>query len=153
DIGEPSTLFIDPESTDRARGALGGVQEAAVRGEVKIRSPDIVVGVARGLVRADRTPRQAGTKLRIRRQHGDGVAFGEEAGALVERESRHGAGEFAQQIDEAVVLRDDQVARSRALLQLQDRRRVGGEASALLIEQELENLVGAEMRDKDKAVR
>ena len=58
-----------------------------------------------------------------------------------------------QHIDEAVVLRDDQMARSRALLQLQDRWRVRGEASALFVEQELENLVGAEMRDEDETVR
>ena len=45
------------------------------------------------------------------------------------------------------------MARSRTLLQLQDRWRVRGEASALLVEQELENLVGAEMWDEDEAIR
>ena len=86
---------------------------------MNIRGPDVVIGVARGLVRpgrADRAPRHAVHKLRLRRQHRDGVAFDEEAGTRIERQRCDCAGELVQHIDEAVVLRDDQMARSRALL-------------------------------------
>ena len=62
-------------------------------------------------------------------------------------------GQLVEQIDEAVVLRNDEVARPGALLELDDRRRVRGEPSALLVEHELEDLVGAEMRHEHEAVR
>src|SRR6266446_3508971 len=52
EIGELSARGIDAEGAERARRALRGVEKAAVRREMKIRSPDVVVGVPRGLVRA-----------------------------------------------------------------------------------------------------
>ena len=53
EIDQLSARAINAERPNRARRALGGVEEAAVRGEVKIRGPDVVIGVAaRGLVRA-----------------------------------------------------------------------------------------------------
>ena len=88
----------------------------------------------------------AGAELGIGRQRGGGVALLQRAGLGIERERRHRRGQFVEQIDELVVLRHDDVARARALLHLHGRRRVRGKLAALLVEHELEDLVGAEMR-------
>ena len=45
------------------------------------------------------------------------------------------------------------MTRPCALLELEDRRRVRGEPSALFVEEELEHLVGAKVRHEHKAVR
>src|SRR5438105_15199701 len=55
EIGELSARGIDAEGGERARRALRRVEKAAVRREVKIGSPDVVVGVPRGLVGAGRS--------------------------------------------------------------------------------------------------
>jgi hypothetical protein len=75
-------------------------------------------------------------------QRRHGVEFLERPGVRVERQRGDHAGQLVEQIDEAVVGRNDQVTRPRTLLELEDRRRVRGEPSALFIEEELEHLVG-----------
>ena len=93
----------------------------AIWGQVKIGGPDVVVSVARGLVRAgraDRSARHAGDELGLRRQHGDGVEFLEKAGVRVQRQRGHHAGELVQYIDEAVVGRKDEMTRPGILLEL-----------------------------------
>src|SRR5581483_12165983 len=69
------------------------------------------------------------------------------------RERGDGAAHFTQQINEAVVARELQVARPAAGFQLQERRRICRELPALLVEQELKYLVGPEMRHEDEAIR
>ena len=144
------------KARERARCALRGVEKAAVWREVKIRRPDVVVGVPRGLVRAGRpdgSARRAGDELGVRGQRRHGVEFLERPGVRVERQRGDHAGQLVEQIDEAVVGRNDQVTRPCTLLELEDRRRVRGEPSALFVEQELEHLVGAKVRHEHKAVR
>ena len=50
DEGELAGRAIDAEAADRARGALGRIEELAVRRQVQVRRPDVVRGVARRLV-------------------------------------------------------------------------------------------------------
>jgi len=53
---------IDAERRESVGGALRGVQEFPARGEVQVRGPDVVVGVARRRTagRADSAARRAG---------------------------------------------------------------------------------------------
>ena len=114
EIGELSARGIDAEGAQRARCALRGVEKAAVWREVKIRCPDIVGGVPRGLVRAGRpdgSTRYTGDELGVRGQHRHGVEFLERPGVRVERQRCDHAGQLVEQIDEAVVGRNDQVTR------------------------------------------
>src|SRR5437016_10803021 len=70
-IGELAGRVIDAEGADAVAGALRGVQELSVRGEVQVGGPDVVVGVARGLV-------GAGSAHGAARHAGDELARSEE---------------------------------------------------------------------------
>src|SRR5262245_13692724 len=127
EVTQLSARAIHPECAQRARRPLGGVEKTAVRREVKISGPDVIVGVAWGLVRArgaDRASRHARDEFGIRGQHGDGVELLENPSVRVERQRGHRAGELVQYIDEAVVGRDNEVTRPCTLLELQDRGRI-----------------------------
>src|SRR5262249_40094243 len=117
EICKLSVRPIHPQRAERARRPLGGVEKTAIRGEVKISGPDVIVGIARGLVRArraDRSARHAGDELGIRGQHGDGVELLENPTVRVERQRGHRAGKLVHYIDEAVVGRDNEVTRPSA---------------------------------------
>src|SRR5215469_8801223 len=66
EVTQLSARAIHPERAERARRPLGGVEKTAIRREVKISGPDVIVGIARGLVRARRADcatRHAGDEL------------------------------------------------------------------------------------------
>src|SRR5579872_2706223 len=70
EIGQLSACSVDAKGSECARCTLCGVKKATVRREVKIRRPDVIVGVPRGLVRAGRSDgstRHTGDELRVRR--------------------------------------------------------------------------------------
>src|SRR5207237_3784010 len=92
-------------------------------------------------------------QLALGRQDRGGADFAQPAGFRIERERRDSGRQLVQEINEAVVGRDLQMPRPSARLELYEWRRIGGELSGFLVEQELEHLVGAEVRDEDEAVR
>src|SRR6267142_3157404 len=147
EVSEVAGSGVDAEGADRAAGALRGVQEFPVWRQVQVGGPDVVVGIA-----SRRRPRTAGTELAVRRQRGCGAHLLERPGLAVQGQGRHRRRELVEEVDEAVVGRGDQVTRAAAGLHLRHGRRVGGEPAALLVEQELEHLVGAEVRHEDEAV-
>src|SRR2546427_12808159 len=63
EVSEAAGGGVDAEGADRAAGALRGVQEPAVRSEVQIGGPDVVVGIA-----SRRRTRRAGSELAVGRQ-------------------------------------------------------------------------------------
>src|SRR6266850_7991964 len=147
EVGERARGGIDAEGADRAAGALRGVQEPAVRSEVQVGGPDVVVGVS-----SRRGTRSAGNELAVGRQGAGRAQLFERPGLAVEGQSRHRRGELVEEVHEAVVGRGDEVTRAGAGLHLRYRRRVRGEPAAIFVEQELEHLVGAEVRHEDEAV-
>src|SRR4029077_5336435 len=94
--------------------------------------------------------RRTGDELGVRGQRGHGVEFLERPGIRVERQRGDHAGQLVGQIDEAVGGRNEQVTRPCTLLELEDRRCVRGEPSALFVEEELEYLVSTKVRHEHK---
>src|SRR5215813_5882112 len=60
EICQLSARPIHPQRAERARRPLGGVEKTAIRREVKVGGPDVIVGIARGLVRARGANRASG---------------------------------------------------------------------------------------------
>src|SRR5207248_6301536 len=71
DVDELAGRRVDAEGSDRAAGALGGVQKLPVRREMQVRSPDIVAAVA-GTGAGDPDPPRgsAGANRPVRRHPG-----------------------------------------------------------------------------------
>ena len=106
-VGRPPAGGIHGERADRAAGALGDVEEAAVGRDMDVGGPDVPAHVAPRL-----RARHARTELGARGQRGDGVDLFQDSGFELQRADRRG--ELVQQEHEAVVRRHHQVPRPGA---------------------------------------
>lgn len=118
DVRQLAGRGVDTEPAEGAARALGHVEMPSVGRQMQVRRPDVALGVARRRrVRARcRRARHAGTKPRVGRQARCRAQRRQHAGGRIERERGHRCAQLAQQVNETVVGRDDEMARSGQLL-------------------------------------
>src|SRR3982751_3446543 len=106
--------MIDPEYIERAFGALGDIEELAVRRKMDVGCPDVAVEIPRRRPALWHTAWHARNQRATGRKAGHRAHFRHETRLRVEREGEDRAGHLAQHVEKAIVSGDIEVPGPRA---------------------------------------